>query len=167
MCLCPPWHWTGGISLGEGVSVSCRLLEGSDLQICKGHVCAAVSASAPWLSGGIYSIFNNQGLLFPSWVTAASSALSVVSPDLLALFILISLALALSEAENPMSLLIRKWHPLWIRLAAWKVKICQWLQKLWWRRMTVAISYNGKNIIRKENAAPISFSFIQSMWDVV
>lgn len=100
-----------GFLWGEGVSVSCRLLEGTDLQICKGHVCAAVSASAPWLSGGIYSIFNNQGLLFPSWVTAASSALSVVSPDLLALFILISLALALSEAENPMSLLIRKWHP--------------------------------------------------------
>lgn len=130
--------------------------------------CAAVSASARWLSGGIYSIFNNEEVLFPFWVTAASSALSVVSPDLLSLFILIRLALALSEAEDPMSLLIRKWHPLWIRLAAWKVKICQWLQKLWWRRMTVAISYDGNNIIQKESAASIFyFFFIQSMWDAV
>lgn len=78
----------------------------------KGHVCAAVSASARWLFGDVYSIFNNEEVLFPFWVTAASSALSVVSPDLLTLFILIRLALALSEAENPMSLLIRKWHPL-------------------------------------------------------
>lgn len=78
----------------------------------KGRVCAAVSASAHWLSRGIYSIFNSKEILFPFWVTAASSALSVVSPNLLTLFILIRLALALSEAENPMSLLIRKWHPL-------------------------------------------------------
>lgn len=122
----------------------------------KGHVGAAVGASAPWLSGGIYPIFNKKEIWFPSWVAAASS-LSVVS--LLALFILIRLALALSEAENPMSLLIRKWHPLWIRLAAWKVKICQWLQKLWWRGMTVALSYNGKNIIQKGSAASVSFFF--------
>lgn len=78
----------------------------------KGHVYVAVSASAGCLSRGIYSIFNSKQVLFSFWVTAASSALSVVSPDLLALFILIRLALALSEAENPMSLLIRKWHPL-------------------------------------------------------
>lgn len=156
MCCCPSWWDFSGIRGSQWAAGSWRRVI---FKSGEGHVCAAVGASARQLSGGIYSIFNNKEVLFPFGVTAASSALSVVSPDLLALFILIRLALALSEAENPMSLLIRKWHPLWIRLAAWKVKICQWLQKLRWRRMTVAISYDGRNIIRKESAASVQFFY--------
>lgn len=83
---------------------------------------AAFSPSAHFLSGGIYFIFNNKKLLFQFQVTAASSTCSVISPDPLAHFILIRLPLALFEAENLMYPLIRKRHPFWIRLAAWKVK---------------------------------------------
>lgn len=63
------------------------------------------------------------------WVTADASACSAISAAPLALFTLIRPTLELFEAEDLMSPLIRKWHPLWIRLAAWKVKNCQWLQK--------------------------------------
>jgi len=73
-------------------------------------VYAAFSASVHFLSGDIYFIFNSKKVLFQFWVTAASH--SVMSPAPLALFILIRLALALFEAENLMSALIRKWHPL-------------------------------------------------------
>lgn len=92
-------------------------------------VCTAFSASLRCLSWEICFLFNNKKVLLQCWVTADASARSAISAAPLALFTLIRPTLELFQAEDLMSPLIRKWHPLWIRLAAWKVKNCQWLQK--------------------------------------
>lgn len=130
VCFCPSWSFASVISLwcwGSRQAADC--CTGVIFKSGPSHACIVFGASLHFLSWDTCFIFNDKKALFQFRVTAAASSCSVISPDPLALFILIRLTLALFEAEDLMSPLIRKWHPLWIRLAAWKVKICQWLQK--------------------------------------